>query len=193
MGNTSNGNKQSYSDGPLSLRTLVIAALIVALAAAIGLGSNALRSDRIPWIYERTAPSATNPIDLEQAKELFDTAEALFLDSRSREEYDAGHISGALNVDTLDPEHIDRILEQALPGIRLVTYCSGVDCHSSDLLAERLVDMGYSGIGVFFGGWPEWSAAGYPTLGSGEQPQEQQLDVNELFPPSDSGGAWGEP
>lgn len=94
----------------------------------------------------------------------------LFLDSRTREEFSAGHIPGALPV-SMDELKRSRIAESgsdsspplAFPGAQiLVVYCEGGDCRTSVELARLLHERGYADIRIFSGGWTEWNAAGLP-------------------------------
>jgi rhodanese-related sulfurtransferase len=124
---------------------------------------------------DRTEYAGIRFISLAETQELFAQATQgaeglLFIDSRSRDEFAAGHIPGALAV-PLDnvqragkteagPGPVERI---EFPGARtLVVYCEGGDCQTSISLAKIIHDRGYKDIRIFAGGWAEWSAAGLP-------------------------------
>jgi len=91
----------------------------------------------------------------------------LFIDSRSRDDFAAGHIPGALSVPL---ERIQRSRKTApgsvtldFPGAQtLIVYCEGGDCQTSISLAKIIHDKGYKDIRIFAGGWAEWHAAGLP-------------------------------
>ena len=92
-------------------------------------------------------------ITAEQAKEMMDSQEGyIILDTRVQEEYDAGHIPGAI----LIPH--DEILEKAEGVLTdkdqlILVYCrSG---RRSKLAAEDLVKLGYTNIKEF-GGMIDW-------------------------------------
>lgn len=86
----------------------------------------------------------------------------LFLDARDQDDYQQGHISGAINL----PAHafmdslsmLDNLPKQQV----LITYCDGVDCNASIDLAADLKTMGFARVYFFFEGWQEWQTAGYP-------------------------------
>jgi rhodanese-related sulfurtransferase len=102
-------------------------------------------------------------ITLAEAENLFGRGGAVFVDSRSREEFVAGHIPGALNIPL--EESRDRLAGEALlypPDQALVVYCEGGDCQTSISLAKLIHEKGFTDIRVFTGGWAEWSAAGLP-------------------------------
>jgi rhodanese-related sulfurtransferase len=121
-----------------------------------------------------SAPSATDDIvlvSLEGVKGWFDQKSAVFLDARPPEEYQEGHIPGALEFYADD---FDRFAPQVLPQLpekdrKIVCYCHGSSCELSITLAHRLMDLGYTNVKVFFGGWPQWKGAGYP-IDKGDTP-----------------------
>ena len=97
----------------------------------------------------------------------------VFLDSRSREDFEAGHIPGAFSVPVAELKDTGRsasggsLSEQlAFPQSSiLVVYCEGGDCQTSVTLAKAIHDMGFPDIRILSGGWEEWSAAGLPMEG----------------------------
>jgi rhodanese-related sulfurtransferase len=101
--------------------------------------------------------------DVKRAKQIFDNGRALFVDARTRDNYDEGHIPGAVSlpVGQFD-EFIDTFLDQHDIQQPIVTYCSGRTCEDSHNLAQLLIDFGYSDVKVFIDGYPGWEAEGYP-------------------------------
>ena len=98
-----------------------------------------------------------------RAKEIFDNGNVLFVDARSPDNYEDGHISGAesLPVGQFD-EQIESFLNRHSPDTRIVTYCSGRTCEDSHNLARFLSDVGFSHVSVFIDGFPGWEAQGFP-------------------------------
>ena len=45
----------------------------------------------------------------------------------------------------------------------IVAYCDGKDCDLSIHLGDKIFNMGYKQVYIFFGGWIDWQMAGYPT------------------------------
>jgi len=94
----------------------------------------------------------------------------LFIDSRSPEDFAAGHIPGALNVPlerVQRPGKTEAGTDWAgMPDFpraqTLVIYCEGGDCQASISLAKIIHDRGYPDIRIFAGGWAEWTASGLP-------------------------------
>lgn len=109
-------------------------------------------------------------ITLVEAQDLFLAHEAVFIDSRSREEFGSGRIPGALNIPL--EENKDG-LRAALPFPAdriLVVYCEGGDCQTSISLAKLIQGRGFRDIRIFMGGFGEWTEAGLPAE-TGHGPQ----------------------
>ena len=92
-------------------------------------------------------------ITAEEAKQIMDTEEGyIILDVRTQEEYDAGHIPGAI---VISHEEITEKAEEVLTDKEqlILVYCrSG---RRSKIAAEALVELGYTNIKEF-GGIIDW-------------------------------------
>ena len=126
---------------------LTVLAGTALLIAAVCYGNN--------WFHGRAdAQSGYRQITAQEAREIMETkTDAVILDVRTQEEYDTGHISGAvcLPVESIQGEpEILRDKEQTI-----LVYCrSG---NRSKQAAQKLADMGYTEI-LEFGGilnWPD--------------------------------------
>ena len=101
--------------------------------------------------------------DVILAKKIFDNGKTLFVDARTRDDYDDGHIPGAVSlpIGQFD-ELIDPFLDQYDIEQPIVTYCSGRTCADSHNLAQLFMDFGFSDVKVFIDGYPGWEAEGFP-------------------------------
>ena len=100
---------------------------------------------------------------VDQARKLYDSGEYIFVDARSPEDYEAGHIKGAVSLPVgRFEEEIEAFLERYPPEASIITYCSGRTCLDSHHLAEFLLDFGYDKVTVFIDGFPGWEAEGHP-------------------------------
>jgi rhodanese-related sulfurtransferase len=165
-------------------RELLCGAVLMAAATVVGIAVNAARPGGIALI-QSGAPVATvshgdpsgaadasrsgaalpeGAVSLERVKSAFDGGTAVIIDARSTEEYEAGHIPGAINIphDRI-PEFMETLTREVPMDADVVCYCRGPECDFSDLLATELKVMGYQKVSVFSGGWEHWTAAGYPT------------------------------
>ncbi len=102
--------------------------------------------------------------DIETAKQIFDQGNAVFVDARSEESFNQGHIAGAVSLPVgRFQEKIQSFRELYVPSTPLVTYCSGRACQDSHELARFLEVVGYSDIRIFIDGYPAWKDKGYPS------------------------------
>lgn len=110
-------------------------------------------------------------LSLMGVKQRFDKKACVFLDARKPEEYEEGHIPGALNFYGNEPEKFAPVvMPQLLDKTKeIITYCHGGDCDLSLQVAKALRDAGYTRVEIFTGGWPDWKKAGYPVT-QGAQP-----------------------
>ncbi|MDX1532511.1 MAG: rhodanese-like domain-containing protein [Rhodothermales bacterium] len=84
----------------------------------------------------------------------------VLVDVRERDEWDRGHLPGAIH---LSKGVIERDAEQAIPdlGADVVLYCGGG--YRSALAADNLRKMGYARVASMDGGWRAWTERGYAT------------------------------
>ncbi len=144
---------------------------IITVSVLVGLISNLVRSDAIPWMAEpievvknvndvllTLSEPEIREIDLEMAKSLHKTG-LLFVDARADEYLSDGMIPGAIANDDVGllSEQIEYLIGYEKG---FVIYCSDDDCGSSEDLAYELQDFGYMNIFVFKGGWKSWTDAG---------------------------------
>lgn len=106
-------------------------------------------------------------VTTKKAKEIYDRKIATFIDARRKDQFDKGHIPGALNI--YPSEFADNLPKVgSIPRDRLiVVYCDGGLCELSHELANELVTFGFKRVVVYTGGWEEWSKTNYPKT-SGE-------------------------
>ena len=113
-----------------------------------------------------TIPSfMTEPMtaSLEFSKFFFDNKKAIFVDAREPEEFELGHIAGAINIpfDYYD-EYMDTINVLKYDDVFII-YCSGGECSLSlDLADVFFGENAFENVFVFEGGLPAWEDAGYP-------------------------------
>ncbi len=100
--------------------------------------------------------------DVKDAKKIFDSGKAVFVDARSQINFEEGHIKGAISLPVGQFELMIENFKGAYPlSQQIVTYCSGRTCDDSHRLALLLFEHGFDNISVFIDGYPGWEAEGY--------------------------------
>ncbi len=162
-------------------KTAVQAAVILLMSLAVGTLYNAVAVRSIPLLggvqrYEQNNESQSAEalpadyevdmpeyIEIEEAYRLYSKEDVVFVDARSREEFELSRIKGAV---LLCYEEFDDYYEKASKELSdrnaIVVYCGGEECDLSILLADELYFMGYNNVKIFHGGCDEWEKAGYP-------------------------------
>jgi rhodanese-related sulfurtransferase len=105
-------------------------------------------------------------VNVAEAKRLYDLG-MQFFDARVQEEFDAGHVKGAVLLDPTDDAIVaaktkPEILKRFDPRLPVVVYCNGGDCDSSQLIGLILRRFGFSNVNVFEEGYPIWQSSGFP-------------------------------
>jgi rhodanese-related sulfurtransferase len=112
--------------------------------------------DRVVDIYLKDR-GEMEAVDAAGLMERLADGSAVVLDVRPEEEYQAGHVPGALSVPVDSLEAL-----QGLPKDKeVVAYCRGPYCVFSDEAVRVLSARGYRASRLTEG-FPEWQAAGYP-------------------------------
>jgi rhodanese-related sulfurtransferase len=161
---------QVGSDAML-FRVLRQSMAILLVALALGLTANATRPNGISlsarWSPESQLKASEQPEDLtisiEEAKDLFLTQEALFIDARDDKAYSDGHIEGAVSLPWHEFEaRFVEVMPRLTPSGQIITYCDGDACGLSKELAFTLLAKGYGNVRVMVNGWSRWQEAGLP-------------------------------
>jgi rhodanese-related sulfurtransferase len=163
--------RQSFSNILFKAIFIICAAFVIGILnntfspksiELVGNWGNKVISDSliVPHNYQPDDPEV---VTLNQALRSFKSQEAIFVDCRLKEDFDSGHISGAVNLPWEEFDQYYSRLKSSLSQFKeIIAYCDGTECELSLLLARELTEMGYENVKVFFGGWLEWTEAGLP-------------------------------
>ena len=143
---------------------------IIIVAVLCALVSNSLRQTPFPLLRKNTSSEtqqstvSMEDISLQEARALFFSGKAVFLDARPTEFYNLGHIRGAIN---LPYEEFDELFPTVMRRINhdstIITYCDGEGCQLSKKLALTLKENGYTNVKILENGWTTWKEADLPT------------------------------
>lgn len=142
-------------------------ALLLALAIAVGTAANMLPGRRLPWWgHGQVPPQAGVDFILLDALEADTLRTSLpsvvVIDTRSAEEFAAGHVPGAVPVSLAE---VGEALDQALlarlrAADAVILYGASEETDVEQLLAQELHHRGLAPPYVVVGGWAGWLAVG---------------------------------
>jgi DNA-binding transcriptional ArsR family regulator/rhodanese-related sulfurtransferase len=102
--------------------------------------------------------SGVEPVSMSQLLRRSRSAEVVILDTRPLDEYETGHIAGAISVPI---DELRRRLKELPKDKEYVAYCRGPYCVYADQAVEFLQAKGRRARRLLEG-FPEWRAAGLP-------------------------------
>lgn len=137
---------------------------VIALALST---TTAVRAENLGILQATLAETnqKTAEVSTEQLRRILTDGSAIVLDTRTRAEFDAGHIPGARNLDAPAAEQVATVgrLVSGDKNVALVLYCNGPFCQASRRLAEQLAAAGFINVRRYQLGIPVWRALGGPT------------------------------
>lgn len=113
---------------------------------------------------DNNIPKNIKILDLKNAKKFYNEG-ALFLDARNSFLFAKGTIKGALSVPASKFQEKRSQLGKYLNS-KIVTFCSGINCGKSTLLAKELLKNGFQNVYIFKEGYPLWKKRSLPTTSS---------------------------
>ena len=137
--------------------TLRQAALLILFAAAVAWATHAWHP-RAPALYLVEEPLRNDEVSMEVIQQRWQ-GKVLWIDARIQEQYDAGHIPGAV---LLNEQHFEEQLFGLLDTLQtntkpIIIYCNAVKCDASRKILERLKQtLPIENAFVLKGGWNAW-------------------------------------
>lgn len=134
---------------------------LLLLAVAAAWGTHACHP-RAPALYLVQEPLRDDEVSMQAIQERWN-GDVLWIDARIQEQFDAGHVPGALllNEQKFDEQlfgHLDTLQANTKP---VIIYCSAAKCEASRHVLERLKQtLPVENVFVLKGGWQAWKAAG---------------------------------
>lgn len=158
------------------MRKPALMATVAALAATVAVAQYKVPTSGTGHISMPT-PSSSGPLQITtanqetqqlssaprisraEAQKLVKSGKAVFVDVRSKETYDKGHLPGAISIP--GSQLLYRL--QELPvGKKLITYCACVEEHTAAVAVLNLEAHKIKNAAALQGGWNDWRAAGLP-------------------------------
>jgi predicted sulfurtransferase len=157
-------------------------AVIVGLSLIVGLAYNQFSRTPLP-LFEKYDPHRVEiaitvesskasenteiprfqEIDAETIQSLMESETAILLDARRPVEFRLGHIHGAVSLPIcVFNETYPDVAPLLNEGRIIITYCEGIHCTDSSMLAMELQKKGHQDIFVYKGGMENWLGLGNP-------------------------------
>lgn len=140
----------------------ILSMVLTALILMIYTASYVEAADKTPEQFVAEAKTVIKEISLDDAKRILDAKESvILLDVTDKQEFEGGHIPGALNISrgTLEFKVAMLIPDK---NSRIIVYC-GLDLRGP-LATRTLNELGYKNAVDMAGGLKAWKAAGYPIV-----------------------------
>ncbi len=145
------------------LRIIWQGALLLLLAVGAAWATYRWHPER-PELYLISELAGPDEITVSDAIAMEKAQGVLWLDARRREQFDKGHIPGAMLLNIYEWEELMMPVVNALsdgPRRTMIIYCDAQKCSSSRELREKIINFGLGefDIRLLHGGWPAWKAA----------------------------------
>lgn len=139
---------------------------IIFLSIILGITFNFISPNGISLVYSyNNEIEISNDlfITIEESKQFYENSSVIFLDSRILSSFKNGHIKNAISFPYLEfDEHYSKLSAKLNNSSLIIIYCGGENCNSSEKLAVKLINKGYSNIKIFKDGWNQWKSAKFP-------------------------------
>jgi rhodanese-related sulfurtransferase len=118
--------------------------------AAVAVFTTSSRAEQVGILQATLAETnqKTGEVSTEELRGILADGSATILDTRAREEFEAGHIPGARHIDAPPNERIPAVarLVNGDKSAALVLYCNGPYCQASRRFADELVAAHFTNV-----------------------------------------------
>ncbi len=156
-----------FNPRQIALRSL----LLLAAAVVFGVVFNSFSPSGIPLRDDFVArpdmdakKAGLTEVSIEEAAQAVKPESGfVVIDARPIEEYDLGHLPGALSAPTKDLAQSRIFIKNASPKDgKILVYCRGRSCADAMTLSKALKEDGFTRVHIFFPGYEAWKAGNYP-------------------------------
>jgi len=139
-----------------------LAIVMAAVIFVIGIVCAGEAADKTPELLVKEAKAAIKEVTINDVKNMLDAKEnVVLLDVTDKNEFELGHLPGAINISrgTLEFKVATLIPDK---NSKIIVYC-GTD-RRSPLATMTMNDLGYKNAVNMAGGLKAWKEAGYPIV-----------------------------
>lgn len=143
-----------YNKSVQTMAMVLISFSLVALYQSNSVSSFWHNPGVVAWVVSSHDDSDRLPeVSIEHVYSWLGRENVVFVDARSKELYDYGHIPGARNLPhNAGPSEIRRFSSKFDGNVTFVVYCINADCNWADRVARRLKTVGFNDVRVFRSG-----------------------------------------
>lgn len=106
---------------------------------------------------ESGAPAGLTVITLAEATKYLESGSVVFVDARSAQRFEMGHVPGALNVPAPDFDNGYARNAARLPKDgKIIVYCESANCDQAEDVANKLIQKGHRKVLHYKDGWLVW-------------------------------------
>jgi len=126
-------------------KTILQTLILVAAASVAASGVHAFRTRQPPWKIDPLAAELTiEPIGPAELQRYLQAGKAVWVDTRNADEFETGHIAGAVNIPARrGQENVERIFELLSPEDFIVLYCRQPQCPENRRVGDLLMQNGF--------------------------------------------------
>lgn len=99
-------------------------------------------------------------VTAQEAKTMIDKGDIVVVDVRTPQEWNAGHLKGAIHANVNDPS-FQSTIEKIGKDKKVLVYCAAGG--RSATASGKMTSMGWKNVWNMTGGYTSWSSAGLPT------------------------------
>ena len=145
------------------LRILWQSAVLAVLTAAAAWTTYQWHPER-PELYLVSESAGPGEITVSDAVALEKKESVLWIDARRRDQFDKGHIPGAMLLNIYEWDELMLPVVNVLsdgPRRTVIVYCDAQKCSASRELRDKIINFGLGefDIRLLHGGWPAWQSA----------------------------------
>lgn len=135
--------------------------IIVVIACVIAVFYNSFSIAGVSYLYKQEKEYNGAIVSLEEARDMVDNSDILFIDARPVTSYKVAHLPGAINV-PYNSKDIDARVSDLDKDQSIVVYCYSKRCNMARLLGSKLSQLGFKRVALFDDGISVWQKHKYP-------------------------------
>jgi rhodanese-related sulfurtransferase len=144
-----------------ALQAIFLTGIAAGLAVLVPLASGLSFFDSptaVAGIVDANLPNFLGTVSTAEMRSILENQTAVVVDARWPRDYVQGHMANSINVSPSTSARACGAMLGAIPRAGLiVVYCQSRECPYSEIIARRLIEIGYTNVRLYREGYREWS------------------------------------